>query len=148
LSYNACKGPGYCGGVAGFPCAPGFTCIDDPSDNCDPQNGGSDCGGICVREDQPQRCGGVAGQVCPTGYECIDDPQDDCDPNSGGADCPGICRPASPPSCTSDTDCPAIGAPCRVCADGTAACPRSFCENGACKAEFKTCADDQQPPGS
>jgi hypothetical protein len=40
------RGP-FCGGIAGIPC-PGFgKCVDDPSDNCDPQAGGADCAGLC-----------------------------------------------------------------------------------------------------
>lgn len=38
-----------CGGIAGFPCPAGKTCVDDPSDNCDPARGGADCSGICVK---------------------------------------------------------------------------------------------------
>ena len=38
----------FCGGIAGFPCPGQGKCIDDPSDDCDPNNGGADCGGICV----------------------------------------------------------------------------------------------------
>lgn len=38
-----------CGGIAGFPCPAGKTCVDDPSDNCDPTQGGADCSGICVK---------------------------------------------------------------------------------------------------
>ncbi len=37
-----------CGGIAAFPCGSGEVCIDDPSDSCDPKNGGADCSGICV----------------------------------------------------------------------------------------------------
>jgi hypothetical protein len=37
-----------CGGFAARPCDSGFACVDDPNDACDPQNGGADCGGICV----------------------------------------------------------------------------------------------------
>ncbi len=46
------KKPGggqFCGGIAGIPCPEGFTCVDDPRDNCNPKTGGADCGGICVR---------------------------------------------------------------------------------------------------
>ena len=39
----------FCGGIAGIPCPEGFTCVDNPRDNCDPKTGGADCGGICVR---------------------------------------------------------------------------------------------------
>lgn len=41
-----------CGGIAGLPCPDGRVCVDDPRDDCDPDNGGADCGGICV----PDRC--------------------------------------------------------------------------------------------
>jgi len=36
-----------CGGFGGFPCPGAGQCIDDPRDDCDPKNGGADCGGIC-----------------------------------------------------------------------------------------------------
>jgi hypothetical protein len=87
---GACEpAPTFCGGIAGIPCPAGQQCIDNPSDDCDPNNGGADCGGICV----PAKtfCGGIAGIRCPAGQKCIDDPSDDCDPNHGGADCGGIC---------------------------------------------------------
>ena len=38
-----------CGGIAGFLCPDGMKCIDDPSDDCDPTQGGADCPGICVK---------------------------------------------------------------------------------------------------
>jgi hypothetical protein len=176
--------PGFCGGIAGVPCPDGYECVDDPSDNCI-LNQGADCGGICqpvatggcqTDMDCPvlglrcsacpdgsaacpsstcvngqctavmpvcppsTPCGGFAGLQCNDGYECVDDPSDDCDPNNGGADCPGICQPATPRPCMSDSECPAIGAPCKQCPDGTAACPRSVCTNGQCGAVFETCA--------
>ncbi|RYZ04602.1 MAG: hypothetical protein EOO73_23485 [Myxococcales bacterium] len=93
-SNGACEeAPAFCGGIAGIPCAEGETCVDDPSDDCDPKNGGADCGGICVAapEEPPAFCGGIAGIPCPKGQTCVDDPSDDCDPASGGADCGGIC---------------------------------------------------------
>ncbi len=37
-----------CGGIAGRLCETGFTCVDDPSDSCDPTTGGADCSGICI----------------------------------------------------------------------------------------------------
>jgi hypothetical protein len=39
--------PQACGGIAGIKCPDGLTCVDDPSDNCDPTQGGADCSGIC-----------------------------------------------------------------------------------------------------
>ncbi len=53
----ACDRPGicvnldkaqFCGGFAGFQCKNGLLCVDDPRDDCDPQNGGADCGGVCI----------------------------------------------------------------------------------------------------
>jgi len=37
-----------CGGIAGFPCPGAGKCVDDPSDDCDPKQGGADCGGMCL----------------------------------------------------------------------------------------------------
>ena len=45
---RACRGRRRCGGITGKPCPKGLVCIDDPNDDCDPDNGGADCGGICV----------------------------------------------------------------------------------------------------
>ena len=75
-----------CGGIADLPCSDHTECLDDPNDDCDPNDGGADCSGICVGF-----CGGVAGFGCDAGYVCVDDPDDDCDPDTGGADCPGVC---------------------------------------------------------
>lgn len=53
----ACDRPGicvetakaeFCGGIAGFRCPEGKMCIDDPRDDCSADNGGADCGGMCV----------------------------------------------------------------------------------------------------
>jgi Kazal-type serine protease inhibitor domain len=87
-----CKpAPTFCGGIAGVACPEGQTCVDDPSDDCDPQAGGADCGGICTAAPEPTFCGGIAGIACPEGQTCVDDPSDECDPSTGGADCGGIC---------------------------------------------------------
>lgn len=43
-----CVTPVFCGGIAGIPCKDGKKCVDDPTDDCDPLNGGADCGGICI----------------------------------------------------------------------------------------------------
>ena len=76
-----------CGGFAGTPCPAGLVCVDDPTDSCDPNNGGADCSGTC----HFRSCGGFAGTQCPSGSTCVDDPTDTCNPATGGADCIGIC---------------------------------------------------------
>lgn len=58
--------PRHCGGIAGIPCPAGFTCVDDPGDDCDPQAGGADCFGICMREVE-DRC---AAAPCRKGTRC------------------------------------------------------------------------------
>ncbi|RSL73850.1 hypothetical protein CEP54_000231 [Fusarium duplospermum] len=52
----ACDAPGICapkkapscGGFIGKKCPKGLWCYDDPTDDCDPENGGADCIGICL----------------------------------------------------------------------------------------------------
>ncbi len=81
----------FCGGIAGFPCAGAGTCVDDPSDDCDPEQGGADCGGICtcgnvlllciegtVFDDSPEVCACVPAQPdacatvrCAAGTRCV-----------------------------------------------------------------------------
>lgn len=46
---DVCILPTFCGGFAGIACEEkDAICVDDPRDDCDPQNGGFDCGGLCV----------------------------------------------------------------------------------------------------
>jgi hypothetical protein len=104
-----------CGGLSGSKCGDGATCIDDPSDACDPNNGGAGCTGICVSlscgagkscpasykcgDDgachavKLTTCGGLELKPCPGGTKCIDDATDGCDPKTGGVSCPGVCMP-------------------------------------------------------
>jgi hypothetical protein len=43
-----------CGGFAGFACDDNSQeCKDDPRDDCDPENGGWDCAGLCVWPHEP-----------------------------------------------------------------------------------------------
>ena len=67
--------PEFCGGFGNLPCPEGFTCVDDPNDDCDPMISGRDCGGICVPS---KESGGVTcGQTtCPEGEPC-------CNPSCG-----------------------------------------------------------------
>lgn len=49
------------------------------------------------------------------------------------------CGPSQ--TCKADSDCPAVGAPCQACADGSYACPFSKCEAGQCVSGFDSCQD-------
>jgi hypothetical protein len=100
-----------CGGFGGFGCPGAGRCIDDPNDDCDPQNGGADCGGICVC-DEPARCTGevtwnASASVCA------------CEGEAGAGEACG------------DTTCPeglvCCNASCGLCAEPEAACIQIAC---------------------
>ena len=84
-----------CGGDGTNACNDAFTCIDDPSDDCDPRNDRSDCFGICA-----ELCGGFADVPCTLPWEvCVDLPDDDCDPFEDDAGCWGFCVPVGDAAC-------------------------------------------------
>ncbi|MEE2789087.1 MAG: hypothetical protein VX589_17255, partial [Myxococcota bacterium] len=58
--------PAACGGLLGAGCSEGQVCVDNPSDNCDPQNGGADCPGQCVEVNDGCR----DNAECPPGQRC------------------------------------------------------------------------------
>ena len=67
--------PEFCGGIQGSLCPEGFTCVDDPRDDCDPTAEGADCGGIC----RPT-CGNT---VCGDGEFCCNESCGICAPIGG-----------------------------------------------------------------
>ena len=87
-----------CGGPKGLTCRTGLTCVDNPSDNCDPRKEGMKCPGTCmaniVKEGSiEQPCGGPDRLACRGGMICVDDPSDDCNPLQDGMKCKGRCVP-------------------------------------------------------
>lgn len=63
-----------CGGFAGFPCPDGLVCVDDPSDDCDPNNGGADCGGLCRCLQTALCIRGTMFDSSPDVCACVPDP--------------------------------------------------------------------------
>ena len=125
--------PVRCGGIAGIACPGLGRCLDDPSDSCDPTNGGADCGGIC---------------------SCIQNVA--CDANSQFDSSPSVCAcvtvkpPVCPPVCDifcqygnvpDANGCPTCQCnplptdPCATvkCAGGT------HCDGGKCVADGVSC---------
>ena len=47
--------------------------------------------------------------------------------------------------CRRDSDCPQPGAPCRLCSDGSVACPSVRCEQKRCVYEFQQCPPEYKP---
>jgi hypothetical protein len=101
-----------CGGIAGIPCPGGGKCVDDPSDDCDPANGGADCGGICA---------------CVERVLCIRGDHFDADPSV----CACVPDVTPPPSTCGTKTCPA-GQTCCNASCGTCAPPGVACSQIAC----------------
>jgi hypothetical protein len=101
----------FCGGIAGIPCPGAGSCVDDTSDDCDPENGGADCGGVCT-------CGNVL-LLCIEGT-VFDDSPEVC---ACVSDAPNPCAAAL---CPVDTTCEVVdGAP--VCTPQTSLCDLVDC---------------------
>ena len=106
----SCEPKVFCGGIAGIPCPGAGTCIDDPSDDCDPTLGGADCGGMCV-------CKTLGS--CISGYHW-DSSADVCDcvPDAGTSCGPTLCGPGL-------TCC---NASCGICTPPNVACIQIACD--------------------
>ena len=108
---GACATKQACGGILGRPCPGAGKCVDDPSDDCDPANGGADCGGICT-------C--IQTQLCIRGTHFDNDP----------AVC--ACVPDAPPDKCAAVTCPVgeVCCPsCGVCQPQGLACNKTGCTN-------------------
>ena len=135
---------GRCGGFTGKPCPRGLVCVDDPTDDCDPDDGGADCGGICVprRRDPCERircaegtrccprCGGLclARDIPCTGEVCRREPCSETVCGPGEFCCNESCSRCAPlgGACT-DEVCPPPAERCgrAVCGEGEYCCNRS-----------------------
>ncbi len=114
----------FCGGFAGIPCPGAGQCVDDPSDDCDPENGGADCGGVC-------EC--LATARCIQGYHFDPSPQVcACVPDTPELD------PCARVRCMAGTHCEASGGVASCVPDGGEPCgettcgPGTYCCNASC----------------
>jgi hypothetical protein len=131
----------FCGGFAGIACPGAGTCHDDPNDDCDPANGGADCGGVCACEElavcaegysfdaSPEVCACVASEPpidpcaavrCPAGTHCSA-PADVAECVPDGAD-----EPCGSSLCTGGMVC--CNASCGICTPPDGACIQIACE--------------------
>ena len=104
----------FCGGIANISCPGAGSCVDDPTDSCDPQRGGADCGGRCV-------C--AASGLCVEGSRWDDSPEVcGCVPDAGGAGC-------GDNTCAAGEFC--CNASCGICAPRGGACIQIACDDEA-----------------
>jgi hypothetical protein len=113
-----------CGGFVGTPCPGAGQCVDDSSDDCDPDRGGADCAGLCqcealglcvagkVWDGAPSVCGCVpatnpcAATLCPTNTRC--------EVSDGGAVCVSNGKlTCGPTTCADGSVC--CNASCGIC---------------------------------
>jgi len=134
----------FCGGIANIACPDGYSCVDDPYDDCSTDCGGRDCNGMCVKLLENASCGGLIGNVCPNGYTCIDADGDGCSSLCYGGDCIGICvKPLS----TNDDD-ETIYNCVRRCRKERSQCQNSNKgkqKNSSCLNAFKQCMQSCNP---
>jgi hypothetical protein len=69
--------PFACAGLLGIACPGDYQCIDDYRDDCDPENGGADCSGLCAHAKGPVACEPYK-SVCGPEEVCVDNPFLDC----------------------------------------------------------------------
>jgi len=110
LHDGPCAVKQFCGGFAGIPCPGSGVCVDDPSDDCDPKNGGADCGGICLcRQTQLCRVGSHF-DSSPAMCACVPD---------NGAPCGSVTCPTGQVCCN---------ASCGICTAPGGACIQVVCQ--------------------
>ncbi len=63
--------PPSCGGFANLQCAGMGSCVDDPSDSCDPKMGGADCSGICQCDKAASCAQGMIWNSSPSVCACM-----------------------------------------------------------------------------
>jgi hypothetical protein len=108
----------FCGGIAAIECPGSGSCVDAPGDGCDPDNGGADCGGVCVCPIRALCIRGLVFDASPDVCACV-------------ADAPEIDACASV-RCAAGTHCEVVGEGAICAADEvTSACAAVSCNSGS-----------------
>lgn len=137
-SEGECSPSVFCGGIAALPCPGLGTCLDDPSDDCDPNQGGADCGGICacnakalcikgyVWNGSPEVCGcepatnPCAAVLCGPNTQCeVIGGEAACVPLGGGKSCGAV-------TCSEGFEC--CNASCGICVRPGMSCIQIACD--------------------
>ena len=115
------------GACTAIGCGAGFVATTKPGDccpSCVPDGSGGNGGGVTVCN---VACTAIA---CGAGFVQTTKP----------GDCCPSCMPSQ--MCTTNADCPQLGAPCRKCDDGSVACPSDDCVKGICSLNIPSCPSD------
>lgn len=128
-------GAQFCGGFANLQCPSGYTCVDDPTDGCNPAKGGADCGGYCKKAapkgnackdpnrqyvaTSPEECQLVK-FFCAEGTPFFDDCGCGCDTSTATA------TPCGTSTCGAGQYC--CNASCGICAPEGGVCTQQVCE--------------------
>jgi len=124
-----------CGGIAGIQCPGLGTCVDDPSDSCDPNKGGADCGGVC-------QCSAAA-VTCPVGAAFDSSPEVcTCVPKT-----PPTCGPVCAIACPYGNVLDDKGCPTCSCNPPPDPCAAILCQSGThCEKQEVVCVTAPCPP--
>lgn len=119
----------FCGGFGNLPCPDGFECVDDANDDCDPANGGADCGGVCVPE--PTECGEVmCALYCEYGFQTNEQGCEICSCNEAPKCEPLACKLDCEHGLAQDEN------GCDICECADAPTPPEECQVGGCSGEL------------
>jgi len=163
------SGP-FCGGFGGFECPGSGSCVDDATDDCDPNDGGADCSGVCecnvralciqgfVFDESPEVCACVPDEPevdacatvrCREGFECV--------VVDGDAVCQETVNPCAATTCLEGTECVVVDGEA-VCQEPFNPCAAATCPVGSecvvedgeavCQEPFNPCAAILCPVGS
>lgn len=128
----------FCGGIAGIQCPTGKVCVDDRTDDCDPNRGGADCGGVCRGGGKPAKasCRGPNRTYVSTNpdecaailFMCADGATPFFDACGCGCETTPGGTPCGPSQCGAGQFC--CNESCGICAPDGGFCTEQFCLPG------------------
>lgn len=127
-----------CGGIAGILCPGAGQCVDNPTDDCDPANGGADCGGLCQCKQTALCVKGFVFDSSPKVCACV-----------AVSPPPPTCGPVCTIYCQFGNVLDGNGCPTCQCKPASAAppCPPEKCTGPAPKSANYVCPDKKTTAG-
>lgn len=142
---SSCEGKA-CGETCDAPCPPGLACpavvsFCDAEGKCSPVEPVCEKLAVCPEgcPPPPPICMLCDWNMCASAIHS-------CNPDGSCGGIEWVC-PSELPICMVDSQCPAVGAPCKECQDGGSTCPVSRCVEGQCAVKYNECARYQPCAG-